>query len=109
MGWGGVGGVLKKEGIDIVLWLIRIVVQQKPTQHRKTIILQLKSLKQNFKGRKMEAVQLYPTLCDPIDYTGQGILQASILEWVAIPFSRKSSQPRDQSQVSNIAEGFFTS
>ena len=38
-----------------------------------------------------------------------GILQARILEWVAFPFSRVSSQPRDQTQVSHIAGGFFTS
>ena len=37
-----------------------------------------------------------------------GILQARILEWVAIPFSRGSSQPRHQTQVSNIASRFFT-
>ena len=34
------------------------------------------------------------TLCDPMDYTVHGIFQAQILEWVAIPFSRGSSQPR---------------
>jgi len=38
-----------------------------------------------------------------------GILQARILEWIAFPFSRGSSQPRDQTQVSRIAGGFFTS
>ena len=38
-----------------------------------------------------------------------GILQARILEWVAFPFSRGSSQPRDRTQVSHIAGGFFTS
>ena len=37
-----------------------------------------------------------------------GILQARILEWVAIHFSRGSSQPRDQTQVSQIASRFFT-
>ena len=37
-----------------------------------------------------------------------GILQARILEWVAIPFSRGSSWPRDQTQVSYIAGRFFT-
>ena len=42
-------------------------------------------------------------LCDPIDYTVSGILQARILEWVAFPFSRGSPQPRDQTQVSCIA------
>ena len=37
-----------------------------------------------------------------------GILQARILEWVAFPFSRDSSQPRDQIQVSHIVGGFLT-
>ena len=44
-----------------------------------------------------------------MDYTVHGLLQARILEWVAIPFSRGSSQPRDQTLVSLIASGFFTS
>ena len=44
-----------------------------------------------------------------MDYTVHGILQARILKWVAILFSRGSSQPRDQTQVSHIAGGFFTS
>jgi len=37
-----------------------------------------------------------------------GILQARILEWVAMPFSNGTSQPGDQTQVSLIAGGFFT-
>jgi len=45
----------------------------------------------------------------PRDYTVHGILQARILEWVAVPFSRGSSQPRDRSQVSHIVGRFFTS
>ena len=49
------------------------------------------------------------TLCDPMDYTVHGILQARTLEWVAFPSSRGSSQARDQTQVSHIAGGFFTS
>ena len=44
-----------------------------------------------------------------MDYTVQGILQERILKWVAIPFSRGSSQPKDQTQVSGIAGRFFTS
>ena len=44
-----------------------------------------------------------------MDYTVHGILQARILEWVAFPSSRGSSQPRDPTQVSHIAGGFFTS
>ena len=39
--------------------------------------------------------QSCPTLCDPMDYTVLGILQARILEWVAAPLSKGSSQPRD--------------
>ena len=50
-----------------------------------------------------------PTLCDLMEYAVHGILQARILEWVAFPFSRGSSQTRDQTQVSHIAGGFFTS
>ena len=45
---------------------------------------------------------------DPMDYRVYGILQARIVEWVAFPFSRGSSQPRDQTQVSHIAGRFFT-
>ena len=48
-----------------------------------------------------------PTLCHPMDYTVHGILQARILEWVAFPFSRGSSQPRDWTQVSRIAVNPF--
>ena len=44
-----------------------------------------------------------------MDYTVHGILQARILEWVALPFSMGSSQPRDWTQVSCITGGFFTS
>ena len=57
----------------------------------------------------MKVAQLCPTLCDPVDYTVHGILRAKILEWVAVLFSRGSSQPKDQTQVSHIAGGFFTS
>ena len=44
---------------------------------------------------KGKVAQLCPTLCDPMDYTVHGILSARILEWVAFPFSRESSQPRE--------------
>ena len=53
--------------------------------------------------------QLCLTLCDPMDYTVYGILQARILEWVVFSFSRGSSQPKDQTQVSRIEGRFFTS
>ena len=53
-------------------------------------------------------IQLCPTLCDPMDYSPpgssvHGILQARILEWVAISFSRGSSQHRCQTRVSCIS------
>ena len=44
-------------------------------------------------SEKVKIAQLCPTLCDSIDYTVHGILQARRLEWLAIPFSRGSSQP----------------
>ena len=56
-----------------------------------------------------KVAQSCPTLCNPMDYTVHGILQAKILKWVAFPFSRGSSQPRDQTQVSCIEGRFFTS
>ena len=58
---------------------------------------------------EVKVAQSCPTLCDPIDYTVHGILQARILEWVAFPFSKGSSQLRDRTQVSHIVGGFFTS
>ena len=57
----------------------------------------------------LKVAQSGPTLCDSMDYTVHGILQVKILEWVAFPFSRGSFQLRDQTQVSHIADGFFTS
>ena len=57
----------------------------------------------------VKVAQACLTLCNPTDYTGHGILQARILEWVAIPFSRGSAQPRDRTQVFLVAGGFFNS
>ena len=56
----------------------------------------------------VKVTQSCPTLWDPMDYTVHGILQARILEWVAFPFSRGSSQPRNRTRVSCIAGIFFT-
>ena len=56
----------------------------------------------------MKVSQSCLTLYDPMDYTVHGILQARILGWVAFPFSKGCSQPRDQTQVSRIAGRFFT-
>ena len=56
---------------------------------------------------KVKVAQSCLTFCDPMDrsipgFSVLGILQARILKWVAVPFSRGSSQPRDQTQVSCI-------
>ena len=56
-------------------------------------------------------VQLFATLWtihSPLGSSVHGILQARILEWVAMPSSRGSSRPRDQIHVSCLAGGFFT-
>ena len=57
-------------------------------------------------------VQSHLTLCDPTDcnpsgFSVRGIFQARILRWVDIPFSRGSSQPRDQMSISHTAGRFF--
>ena len=59
-----------------------------------------------------EVTQSCLTFCDPVDCSlsgssVHGILQATVLEWVAISFSRKSSQPRDRTRVSHIGGRCF--
>ena len=61
----------------------------------------------------VKVTQFCPTLCDHMDCSlpgssVRGILQARILEWVAISFSRGSSQPRNRVCISCIAGEFFT-
>ena len=81
-----------------------------PFQHFSYLILFFNHLI-NF--NKVLVTQLCLTLCDPMDCSllgsyVHGIVQARILEWVAISFSMESSQPRGQTQVSFIACRFFT-
>ena len=57
---------------------------------------------------EVKVAHLCPILCDPMDLV-HGILQARVLEWLAFPFSRGSSQPREWTQVSHIAGRFLTS
>ena len=61
------------------------------------------SLSEKWKWKLLSHVQLFAW-----PHTVHGILQARILEWVAFPCSRGSSQTRDKTQVSNIAGRFFT-
>jgi len=60
-----------------------------------------------------EVTQPCPTLCDPLDCSlpgssVHGIFQAIVLEWIAISFSRGSSQPKAQTRVSRIVDRRFT-
>ena len=62
---------------------------------------------------EMKVAQSYPALCNPKDYSQPGspvygIFQARVLEWIPMPSSRGSFQPRDRTQVSHIAGRFFT-
>ena len=61
----------------------------------------------NIKVKESEVAQSCPTLCNPVDYSPPGssvygMLQARILEWVAISFPRGSSRPKDRAQVTHI-------
>ena len=72
---------------------------------RRTLFIFLAVLVER-KWKSLSCVRLFATL---IDYTVHGILQARILEWLAVAFSRGSSWPRNHTRVSCIAGGFFTS
>ena len=77
----------------------------------RNIIKQQKRINAEAAGHYESESQLCTTLCNSMNVASvHGILQARLLEWVAIPFSRGSSQPRDQTQVSHIAGRcrFFT-
>ena len=70
-------------------------------------------LEEIYSESESEVTQSCPTLCDPIDCSlpgssVHGIFQARVLEWIAISFSRGSSQPRDWTQVSCIVDRRFT-
>ena len=73
-----------------------------------TVRIRLHSTLKTSKWREVKVAQC-PTLCDSTECTVPGILQARILEWVAIPFFRGSSQPRGWTQVSHIAGRLLTS
>ena len=68
----------------------------------------MNGLNSNYTKTKVVSDSLLSHDCSPPGSWSMGILQARILEWVAMPSSRGSSQPRDQTQVSCIAGGFFT-
>ena len=84
------------KNMHMCVYINHVAIHLKLTEHCKSAMLVL-------------VTQSCPTLCDPLDYSPPGssvygILQARILEWDASPFSRGSSQPRDQTWVSWIAD-----
>ena len=99
------------KGLELVssvpeeLWMEFVILyrrqQIKPSQRKRKVRRQSGYL-------KVKVTQSCPTLCNPMDYTVHGILQATILEWVAFPFSSGSSQHRNQTRVSCITGRFFT-
>ena len=92
--------------------------KKKNLENREPFLIQYsKHLKQSFEKFTLwtsaKSLQSCLTLCDSMDYSPPGfsvheILQARILEWVAMPLSRGSSGPRDRTSVSWIGGRFFT-
>ena len=80
------------------------------TAHQDVLLPKSKKTYQEFASfffMKVKVAQSCPTLFNPVDYPVHGILQARILEWVAFPFSRGSSQHREKTQGSTLQAGFL--
>ena len=103
--------VTTRESINGWMDKENVICIQSHTQWEKgnlAICINLKGITLSKISEKWKS-QSCQTLWDPLDCTVCGILQAKILEWVAVPFSRGSYQPKDGTQVSLIASRFFTS
>ena len=93
--------------LKILLHIIAINDKEERNVADTTFITQWKLTSSLIGEGEGEVAQSCPTLCDPVDcnlldFSVRGILQARILEWIAISFSRGSSRPRDRTQVSRI-------
>ena len=96
----------KKEGMGRCLCCLSVNVSKNPWVYVSNVC-------ESMTGVCVLVAQLCPTLCDHMDWSPpgfsvHGILQAKILEWVAIPFFWVSSWPRDQTWISCITGKFFT-
>ena len=81
--------------------------------HSQITFLYSRNDHKSVKQYESKVAQSCPTLCDPMDCnlpgsSVHGIFQVRVLEWVAISFSRGSSQPRDRTWVSRIVRRCFT-
>ena len=111
----GSPGMSSSLGPSVSLWKPELwgfsLCQQKPRSWflkiQKTLLIAPLWIILGSFSSEVKVAQSCLTLYDPMDYTVHEILQAKILEWVAFPFSRRSSQPRDWTQVSRIAGRFF--
>ena len=88
-----------------MIWLICKKVYDALTIQYISVVMMLVQVVK-WKWKPLSRVRLF---ANPMDYIVRGILKARILEWVAVPFSRAFSQPRDWTQVSCIAGRSFTS
>ena len=84
-------------------WVHSLVRELDPTR---SMTVKMK-LSEN-KSHSVMSDSCNPMDCSPPGSSVHGILQARILEWVAISFSRRSSQPKDRTRVSSVAGWFFT-
>ena len=115
----GLGDMLNLLFTHLLEWFLRSSIsQQWPNLQSYTsigvgfrcILLETRNVTRHlqpvwWRWKLLSCIQLH----DLMDYRVHGIFQAKILELVAVPFSRVSSQPRDQTQVSCITGRFFTS
>ena len=111
-GGGRGGGGLESQSFDSSDWLEMCLVLGEVAF--RSMFVDPDFLERSLKNRKVVVAQLCPTLyelmdCSPPGSSVSGIVQAGILEWVAIPFSRGSSQPRDRTRVSCTTGRFFSS
>ena len=98
---------------EISIWNNYLTIQwkfQHPNKYSDLVIRWLSPARFLY---KVVVTQLCPTLCNSMDCSPSGpsvpgVFQAKMLEWVTFFFSRGSSRPRDQTQVSHIAGSFFT-
>ena len=111
--------ILSHWALNIVLY-IKILstawIRKQTQRHERTCKVNMGVRKQRFQSKaycrylvaKSCLTPLQPHGCSPWGHSVHGVLQARILEWVAIPFFRGSSQSRDPTRVSYIAGRFFT-
>ena len=110
-------GLIKIWGTSTIygIWYVLVVhcIKKNPCFGSDWFRFYLCNLFMTLRKSRVLVIQSCPTLGDhrdwsPPDSSAHGNLQTRMLEWVAIPFSRRSSWPRDRTQVSCIAGRFFT-